>query len=173
MSEEPPRPETPAEMTTNIEIQLCPSCGQPVLPDSRFCSACGAALTSGDTSVLPNVDDTGPIPAVDAELLRGLAPGDAVLVIRRGPDEGVTFELTGDTVTIGRGDDSTVFLDDVTVSRRHAELMHTADGWVLADAGSLNGSYVNKKSVVKQVLTNGDEIQIGKYRFLFLEAPSA
>ncbi len=172
MSDDQPRPEAPAEMTSNIEISRCPSCGQPVLPESRFCSACGAALTAGDTATLPNPDDTGPVPAVDAEVLRGLTPGDAVLVISRGPDEGVTFELTGDTVSIGRGDDSTVFLDDVTVSRRHAELAHVEEGWVLSDAGSLNGSYVNKKSVVTQALANGDEIQIGKYRFLFLEAPS-
>ncbi len=164
-------PETPAEMTSNIELDLCPSCGQPVSPDSRFCSSCGTSLTPTDTGVLPPVHDTGPLPVMDPDLLGGMAPGEAVLVIQRGAAPGTTVELRGDLVTLGRGDDSTVFLDDVTVSRRHAELKRGDDGWSLTDAGSLNGSYVNKKNVENQVLQSGDEVQIGKYRFLFLEVP--
>ena len=119
------------------------------------------------------VDETGPLPPVDADLFRGLAPGDAVLVIHRGPEQGIRFELKEPLVTVGRGSDSTIFLDDVTVSRRHAEFARGPQGWTVSDVGSLNGSYVNKKLIDAQVLATGDEVQIGKYRFIFAQAPVA
>lgn len=170
---DPSVPETPAELTANIELRLCPTCHQPVLPNSRFCSSCGAALATGDTTAMHAVDETGPLPPVDPELFRGLGPGDAVLVIHRGPEQGARFELKQPLVTVGRGSDSTIFLDDVTVSRRHAELKRSETGWTLSDVGSLNGSYVNKNLIDTQVLTTGDEVQIGKYRFIFAQAPVA
>ncbi|MFN8126267.1 MAG: FHA domain-containing protein [Candidatus Nanopelagicales bacterium] len=160
-------------MTANIELVLCPTCGQPVLPNSRFCSSCGTALATGDTTAMPQVDESGPLPVLDPEAVAGLAPGEAVLVIHRGPAEGARFELKDSPVTVGRGSDSTVFLDDVTVSRRHAEFARTDEGWTVTDVGSLNGTYVNKKLVDTVVLTTGDEVQIGKYRFLFFQAVPA
>ncbi len=166
-------PETPAEMTANIELVLCSNCGQPVLPNSRFCSSCGTALAVGDTTALPPVEDSGPLPVIDPDAIAGLAPGEAALVIHRGPAEGARFELRDGLVTVGRGSDSTIFLDDVTVSRRHAEFSRTDSGWTVTDVGSLNGSYVNKKLIDSVELATGDEVQIGKYRFLFFEAPAA
>ncbi len=166
-------PESPAELTANIDLKLCPNCQQPVLPNSRFCSSCGAALATGETTTMTPVDETGPIPAIDPELLRGLAPGDAVLVIHRGPAEGVRFELKEPLVTAGRGPESTIFLDDVTVSRQHAEFARGEQGWTVSDVGSLNGSYVNKNLIDSQLLSTGDEVQIGKYRFIFLQVPAA
>lgn len=166
-------PESPAELTANIQLSLCPNCRQPVLPNSRFCSSCGAALGAGETTAIPAVEETGPLPTIDPEIVRGLQPGEAVLVIHRGPAEGARFELKDPKVTVGRGDDSTIFLDDVTVSRRHAEVTRGADGWTLTDVGSLNGSYVNKKLIDSHLLVTGDELQIGKYRFVFFEAPTA
>jgi pSer/pThr/pTyr-binding forkhead associated (FHA) protein len=142
-----------------------------VVPNSRFCSSCGAALSTGDTGVLPPVEDTGPLPAIDPEAIAGLAPGEAALVIHRGPAEGARFELREPLVTVGRGSDSTIFLDDVTVSRRHAEFARDGADWTVTDVGSLNGSYVNKKLIDSVTLTTGDEVQIGKYRFLFFQAP--
>jgi Inner membrane component of T3SS, cytoplasmic domain/zinc-ribbon domain len=165
-------PETPSELTASIQLLTCPTCGQPVTPGSRFCSSCGVSLVGGsDTGVLPSPEDSGPLPAIDPELLAGIAPGEAVLLIHRGPEQGTRFELRGDQLTAGRAPDATIFLDDVTVSRRHAVFSHGADGWTVADVGSLNGSYVNRNRIDEHLLVSGDEVQIGKYRFLFFQAP--
>ena len=71
-------------------------------------------------------------------------------------------------MTVGRAPESAIFLDDVTVSRRHAEFRHGAQGWSVRDVGSLNGTYVNRVRVDDQQLHGGDEVQIGKFRFVFL-----
>lgn len=175
MSAEQPA-ETPSELTANIQVQRCPNCSQPILPGHRFCSACGAALAvaaaADVTGALPAVDESGPLPAVNAELLSGLDAGDALLLVHKGPNEGTRFELTESPVTVGRGPEATIFLDDVTVSRSHAEFTRMDSGWDLADVGSLNGTYVNRSRIDRHRLVAGDEVQIGKYRFLFFEAPA-
>jgi len=110
-----------------------------------------------------------PVDEVVAELgLEPLRPGTAMVVVRRGPNAGARFLLDTDLVAIGRHPDSAVFLDDVTVSRRHAELRRRPGGYLVRDVGSLNGTYVNKDRVDEVGLVHGDEIQIGKYRLLFL-----
>lgn len=139
-------------------------------PGDRFCRRCGAAL-EGAAETFVRVGEpatTGSLPAVGSGLIPGVAAGEAVLVVRRGSGEGATYLLMGDLVTAGREPDSDLFLDDVTVSRRHAEIRRTPEGWVLADTGSLNGTYVNRRRVEAQLLVPGDEVQIGKYRFAFL-----
>lgn len=167
-------PESPAELTAGIELVLCGNCGQPVIAGSRFCSSCGVALVPGETSALnPGVEDSGPITVIEPDLVAGLAPGEAVLVVRRGPEEGTRFELHGPVLTVGRAPDATIFLDDVTVSRKHATFTRSTDGWLLADAGSLNGTYVNKDRIDSYLLNSGDEVQIGKYRFLFFQVAAA
>jgi len=90
--------------------------------------------------------------------------------VHRGPSEGSEFLLPADAdvVGVGRSPESEVFLDDVTVSRRHAEFRRGADGWSVRDVGSLNGTYVNRVRVDDQRLNGGDEVQIGKFRFVFL-----
>lgn len=173
MSHEVPA-ESPSELTANVRVQRCPSCTQPVAPGSRFCSSCGAPLTSPDaTSALPQVEETGPLPVVDPTIFSGLSTGDAVLLVHKGPSEGTRFELVDSPVTVGRAPNATIFLDDVTVSRRHAEFNRADDGWVLTDEGSLNGTYVNRDRIDRHALAAGDEVQIGKYRFLFFEAPAS
>ena len=114
------------------------------------------------------VSTTGPLGTVDGTSLGGVAAGTAMLIVRRGPSEGTSFTLSGEVTTIGRSDTSDVMLDDVTVSRRHAEISRTPEGWVLRDVGSLNGTYVNRARIESTVLAGGDEVQIGKYRFVFL-----
>lgn len=106
-----------------------------------------------------------------------LPSGSALLVVHRGPGEGTEFVLpaTADVVTVGRSPESGIFLDDVTVSRHHAEFRHGAEGWSVQDIGSLNGTYVNRVRVDDQHLGGGDEVQVGKFRFVFLlglDAPS-
>ena len=123
------------------------------------------ALRSGapaDDTELPEATE-----AVEALALDALAPGTALLVVRRGPNAGSRFLLDSDVTTTGRHPDSDIFLDDITVSRRHAEFRRTDAGFVVVDVGSLNGTYVNRRRVDDVVLTGGDEVQIGKYRLVF------
>jgi pSer/pThr/pTyr-binding forkhead associated (FHA) protein len=106
--------------------------------------------------------------AVPAEQpsLEALAPGTALLVVSRGPNAGSRFLLDADAVTVGRHPDSDIFLDDITVSRRHAEFRRGDGGFEVVDVGSLNGTYVNRERVDRAVLGGGDEVQIGKYRLV-------
>ena len=107
-----------------------------------------------------------PVSGVD-----GLPPGSALLVVRRGPNAGSRFLLDIPTTSAGRHPDSDIFLDDVTVSRRHAEFRRDGAEFVVVDVGSLNGTYVNREPVDTAVLANGDEVQIGKFRLVFLTGP--
>jgi pSer/pThr/pTyr-binding forkhead associated (FHA) protein len=165
-------PESAAEQTANIELVRCSSCGHISEPGSKFCSACGESLVE-ETSVLTATEQPPPPQKVDDNVLTGLGSRDAVLIVQKGPDDGSRFPLSGAKVTVGRSPDAMIFLDDVTVSRRHAELTSTADDWKLVDNGSLNGSYVNRNRIDECALTNGDEVQIGKYRFVFHQAPAS
>ena len=103
----------------------------------------------------------------DQATVDALRPGTALLVVLRGPNTGARFLLDDDEVSSGRHPDSDIFLDDVTVSRRHAVFVREGAGYAVKDVGSLNGTYVNRSSVEAAVLRNGDEVQIGKYRFLY------
>lgn len=98
----------------------------------------------------------------------GLAEGTALLVVKRGPNVGSRYTLTADVLTAGRHPDSDVFLDDVSVSRRHAEFRRTDDGYDVVDVGSLNGTYVNREMIESSALSAGDEIQIGKFRLVYV-----
>ena len=125
-----------------------------------------------------SVDDTSNIPVVDADTqemsvddvtaVENLPSGSAMLLVQRGPDAGARFLLDTEVVTVGRHPDSDIFLDDISVSRRHANFTRTDAGYVISDLGSLNGSYVNRDRIDTDVaLTGGDEVQIGKYRLIY------
>ena len=103
--------------------------------------------------------------------VEGLPAGSALLVVKRGPNAGSRFLLDQPTTSAGRHPDSDIFLDDVTVSRRHAEFRQEDDEFQVVDVGSLNGTYVNREPVDSAVLANGDEVQIGKFRLVFLTGP--
>jgi pSer/pThr/pTyr-binding forkhead associated (FHA) protein len=109
-----------------------------------------------------------PITGIDA-----LPAGSALLVVKRGPNAGSRFLLDQSTTSAGRHPDSDIFLDDVTVSRRHAEFRREGGGFLVVDVGSLNGTYVNREPVDTAALANGDEVQIGKFRLVFLTGPRA
>lgn len=100
-----------------------------------------------------------------------LSAGTALLVVKRGPNAGSRFLLDQATTSAGRHPDSDIFLDDVTVSRRHAEFRLGDNEFQVVDVGSLNGTYVNREPVDSAVLANGDEVQIGKFRLVFLSGP--
>jgi len=97
-----------------------------------------------------------------------LPAGAALLVVKRGPNAGSRFLLDRDTTGVGRHPDSDIFLDDVTVSRRHAEFRREGGEYVVSDVGSLNGTYVNREPVDQAALAGGDEVQVGKFRLVFL-----
>ena len=120
-----------------------------------------------------SLDDV--LEAADSEVVPGrvpsLPPGIALLVVRRGPNAGARFLLDHDVTTSGRHPDSDIFLDDVTVSRRHAEFHRDGGTFTVRDVGSLNGTYVNRERVEAATLSNGDEVQIGKFRLVFIAGP--
>jgi hypothetical protein len=150
---------------------LCARCGHQNPDDARFCSSCGAPLTPSAVE-----DATLALSAVEAadeedaleRYLDGLPAGVGMLVVRRGPDAGATYRLDQPKTAIGRHPDSEVFLDDITVSRRHVVVERDRDGYTLRDVGSLNGTYVNRKRVDEARLRFGDEVQIGRYRLSFV-----
>ena len=104
---------------------------------------------------------------VDAAAVDALPVGHALLVVQRGPGSGSRFLLDADVVTAGRHPDSEIFLDDVTVSRRHAEFKRDGSTFTVSDVGSLNGTYVNRDRIDTVQLKDGDEVQVGKYRLVF------
>lgn len=116
--------------------------------------------------------DTEEMSTDDVAAVEGLPAGSALLLVQRGPGAGARFLLDSEAVTVGRHPDSDIFLDDITVSRRHATFARVDGGYQVSDLGSLNGTYVNREPVDSAVLANGDEVQIGKFRLVFLTGPS-
>ena len=93
----------------------------------------------------------------------------AVLIVRSGVQAGDRFTLKGNVTKLGRHPDSEIMLDDITVSRRHATIQRTDEGYVVSDAGSLNGTYLNQERIDRAVIRHGDELQIGKFRLVLFE----
>jgi len=168
-------------------MPFCTACGKQNPDDARFCSRCGTALQADGSSPdeatstisigTPEKTDTGDrhLSPVDAAAVDALPTGSAMLVVQKGPSAGSRFLLDQDEVTAGRHNDSEIFLDDVTVSRRHAVFTREGADFTVADAGSLNGTYVNRDRIDRVRLNDGDEVQIGKYRLVFFtgHAPAA
>jgi FHA domain-containing protein len=105
-------------------------------------------------------------PVVDARTLASLRPGTALLRVDHGPNAGSRFLLDGDLTTVGRHPSSDIFLDDVTVSRKHAEFVREEGAFSVRDVGSLNGTYVNRRRIDASQVVTGDEVQIGKFRLV-------
>ncbi|WP_370149839.1 FHA domain-containing protein [Streptacidiphilus sp. EB129] len=170
-------------------MTVCTRCGSSNPEASRFCSNCGAPLRargaaerpsettstisiSGLEAYEPEVSAAAVSPAISPEAqaaVDALPPGSALLVVRRGPNSGSRFLLDTELTTAGRHPESDIFLDDITVSRRHVEFRRTPTGFSVADVGSLNGTYVNRERIDEVPLSTGDEVQIGKYRLVFFE----
>jgi len=151
---------------------FCNQCGHRNPAGSNFCSSCGAPLDpSRDdrTITFHPADPATDTPAEDVEVEVGdVPPGLGLLVGGRGADAPLRFALSAGTTRVGRHPDSDIFLDDITVSRRHAEIDRRGDGYVLRDVGSLNGTYLNRERIDEAPLRNGDEVQIGKFKLVFL-----
>jgi hypothetical protein len=159
---------------TTVVVVFCPTCGHLNPAGVNFCSSCGAALVTSapDTSVSMNpIEDLGD--GVDDDSAVGLLElprGVGLLVVKRGSDVGVRFTLEKDITQAGRHPESDIFLDDITVSRRHAEFVTRDKVTTVRDVGSLNGTYVNRERIEEARLSSGDEVQIGKFKLLYLVA---
>lgn len=131
-----------------------------------------AKFTVGDISSAPEFTGELHLTQSDQAMVDALRPGTALLISMRGPGAGSRFLLDDEEVSSGRHVQTDIFLDDVTVSRRHAVFRRTQTGYSVVDVGSLNGTYVNGKITESADLTNGDEVQIGKFRFVYFGAPN-
>jgi pSer/pThr/pTyr-binding forkhead associated (FHA) protein len=148
----------------------CKQCGDQILGDARFCSACGAQSGSETTDSGEATLSISIVESAEEAATASLPPIAAIRVLR-GPNAGSTFAVSVGSLEVGRHPASGIFLDDITVSRRHCvfECAPKDDSgkseylFSVKDSGSLNGTYVNRKLISYSTLTNGDEIQIGRY----------
>jgi hypothetical protein len=154
---------------------FCNQCGHRNPPESGFCSSCGSVLdqvadhTITFAKVDPLQDAAGPEDDVVVSV-GDLDTGVASLIVRSGSQAGDAFALHDQLTRLGRHPDSEISLEDITVSRRHAEVERTDNGYVVRDAGSLNGTYLNAERIDDEVvLHQGDELQVGKFRLVFFE----
>ena len=150
----------------------CTNCGTTVPEHANFCPSCGSKIARGDAGqgTTASIDLTGLDQREHLEDLPSLSPGTGMLVVVRGPSAGARFLLDRDVVTIGRHPDADLFLDVVTVSRNHAEIHRTDAGLVLRDLGSLNGTYVGASRVEEHALQTGDEVQVGRFKLVYVDA---
>jgi hypothetical protein len=149
----------------------CTECGFANAVGANYCQRCGAFLggpetTGSDTTATYRIGETGEIEPVELEDV--VARGAALVIRSGGGRTGESYAIDGERMTIGRRPDSDIFLDDVTVSRDHALMVHRGHEWYLDDCGSLNGTYVNRTRIESHRLEDGDELQIGKYKLAFL-----
>jgi hypothetical protein len=144
-------------------VRECPHCGAEVSAAMKYCTECGTKLDHGQSTV-------SYAPSFGEDFEPGGAEGAALIEMDQveGTAGRRMHDLGDDVVSVGRGQESSIFLDDVTVSRKHAEIVRGNDGYRIRDVGSLNGTYVNRVRVDAVDLRNGDEIQVGKYRFRFV-----
>jgi pSer/pThr/pTyr-binding forkhead associated (FHA) protein len=162
-------------------MQTCSQCGSQNTDDARFCSQCGHALDPSPADTTATISFTGPaktdderaiLNEADAAAADALPAGSALLIVQRGPGAGSRYLLDTDMVSAGRHPESDIFLDDITVSRRHVEFHRTEGSYRVHDVGSLNGTYVNRDRIDDALLQNGDEVRIGKFRLVFFASAS-
>lgn len=153
---------------------FCNNCGHRNPTGSNFCSSCGHVLEHPDEPTTITFAPIDPGDALDEQsvTLPELPEGAGMLWVKRGPNAGSKYLLDADVVRAGRHPDSDIFLDDITVSRRHAEFLRRPDGYTVRDVGSLNGTYLNRERIEESKLANGDEVQIGKFKLVFLSSAS-
>ena len=146
----------------------CSECGYQNSEAANYCARCGALLEHEASDAEKTLSYTPE--ALAEETTAGVegVEGPALVVRSGGGRSGEVFPLQGESTTVGRSPDCDIFLDDVTVSRRHSVITASGDGFVIEDLGSLNGTFLNRHRIEQASLTDDDEVQIGKYRFVFL-----
>lgn len=150
----------------------CGGCGHVNGPHAKFCSSCGAPLERADiTTETPAVTLDSPL-GIEVDR-SAFGAHEGLFVVLQGAKAGARYALDDDLVKLGRHPKSTIFLDDVTVSRRHAEVRRDGARYWVSDVGSLNGTYVNRERVDDTELADGDELQIGKFKLVFVHGTGA
>lgn len=140
---------------------VCPVCSFLNSADANFCSACGSPLSTRTEM------DTGRVPVIGVDVPGAGEVGQ--MIITRGASAGARFAISDELTRIGRDPRSEIFLDDITVSRNHAEVRHEPDGqYSLSDLGSLNGTYLDGERITHALLREGAQVQVGKFRFVFV-----
>jgi pSer/pThr/pTyr-binding forkhead associated (FHA) protein len=161
-------------LSTTVVAVFCHNCGHKNPEGVNFCSSCGSALATArdDRTVTLHVADHGESAEESPSVTPGELPhGSGVLVVTRGPNAGARYLLGEGVTRAGRHPDSDIFLDDITVSRRHAEFTQEEGAtFAIADVGSLNGTYVNRERIDRAPLSPEDEVQIGKFKLVYLVA---
>lgn len=149
---------------------ICNQCGHHNVEGANFCSSCGTPLTPGTATDRTTVTYTPQMEEDELAVELGeLERRDiGMLVVKRGPNVGSRFLLDADVVRAGRHPESDIFLDDITVSRRHVEIRREEEGYTVYDVGSLNGTYLNRERVDSGLLRNGDELQIGTFKLVYI-----
>jgi len=166
---------------------VCQRCAHPNSSASNFCSSCGfdldrmneevtgqhPAITDASEPGMETVDHMESMDTTETTAVE-LQAAEAVFVVKRGPKAGSRFSLDKAVVSLGRHPESDIFLDDITVSRRHAEVRHEEAGFMVSDVSSLNGTYLNRERIEEASvrLTSGDEVQVGKFKLVFLTGDS-
>jgi pSer/pThr/pTyr-binding forkhead associated (FHA) protein len=150
----------------------CPECGFQNPETANYCTKCGALLVrdeSGADTTMSFTPEEGD--EESAEIMEEIKTEGPALVVRSGGGRaGEHFLLEQESTTVGRSPDCDIFLDDVTVSRRHALVKRSNNQFVIEDQGSLNGTFLNRRRIESGGLEDGDEVQIGKYKLTFLTA---
>jgi pSer/pThr/pTyr-binding forkhead associated (FHA) protein len=164
-------------------MQTCSQCGSQNADDARFCSQCGQPLEPAPVETTATISFGGPtrsegderaiLNEADAAAADALPAGSALLIVQRGPGAGSRYLLDTEVVSAGRHPESDIFLDDITVSRRHVEFHRAEGSYRVHDVGSLNGTYVNRDRIDDALLQNGDEVRIGKFRLVFFASAAA
>ncbi|MCW2787632.1 MAG: Forkhead-associated protein [Marmoricola sp.] len=167
-------------------MQTCSQCGSPNTDSARFCSQCGHGLepvavpeTDATATIMlgnapkSDADERAALNEADAAAADALPAGSALLIVQRGPGAGSRYLLDTDSASAGRHPESDIFLDDITVSRRHVEFHREGGTFRVHDVGSLNGTYVNRDRIDDALLQNGDEVRIGKFRLVFFASAAA
>ena len=156
----------------------CSACGHLNDPTANYCSSCGERVAGGPddpTAAIPVVESIHPDRADEQHLADrdGFDERTGILVVNEGPKAGSRYALDADSISAGRHPESDIFLDDVTVSRRHVELTNINGIYRARDVGSLNGTYLNRERIEEAILVDGDELQIGRFKLQFFHGTGA
>ncbi len=158
------------------EPKVCVACGHRNDPSANFCSSCGERIGSTPDEPTASIPIVEHPEQVDHDHLEDRNQFDAqlgLLVVDNGPKGGSRYALDTEIVTAGRHPESDIFLDDVTVSRRHVEILSQDGVYRARDVGSLNGTYVNRQLIEETILVDGDELQIGRFKLRFFHGTGA